>query len=76
MNVTIEFHPGEPPACGEYLVTDGEEIGRDLWWEYTPGTPDRVRFARDHGTPGGVRRWSRYVNVTGWAYKTIPQEAS
>jgi hypothetical protein len=68
---SITFQRGNPPACGSYLVTDGDTIGMDNWWELCDG---RVRLPRDIGKPGinVVRQWLRYENVTGWAPLSIP----
>jgi hypothetical protein len=68
----VTFTRGEPPECGRYLVTDGHEIGTDLWWEEVDGC---VRLASQIGKPTTgtvVRRWMRYENVIAWADHIVP----
>jgi len=64
--LSVVFREGTPPDVGNYLVTDGEEIGIDSWWEYIGF---RCRLPSDVGKPGDDvhRRWSKYENVIGWA---------
>jgi hypothetical protein len=67
----VTFNRGDPPQCGRYLVTDGDEYGVDLWWEYVGG---RVRLGSQIGKPGeGItRRWAQYENVIAWAELKLP----
>ena len=64
--LSVVFREGTPPDVGRYLVTDGEEIGIDMWWEYN-GNLARLQSAV--GTPGDNvhRRWYKFENVIGWA---------
>lgn len=71
----INWQTGDPPECGSYLVTDGEEINIDTWWEYSDHGNNDIRGLLPSyiGHPELLpnfkifRRWSRYKNVKWWA---------
>ena len=68
----VTFNRGEPPECGRYLVTDGDEFGIDIWWEEVDG---RVRLGSQIGKPSGgkvTRRWRRFENIVAWAHIRLP----
>lgn len=76
----INWQTGDPPECGNYLVTDGEEVDKDTWWEYSKDKKGNIRafLPSDIGHPERFpehrifRRWSRYENVKWWALTKIP----
>jgi hypothetical protein len=76
----INWQTGDPPECGSYLVTDGEELKIDTWWEYSDHGNGDIRwlFSSDIGHPERFpnlrifRRWGRFENVKWWAATKIP----
>jgi hypothetical protein len=69
--ITVSMFSGNPPDVGTYLVTDGEEVGIDTWWEMVG---DCWRLASQIGLPDArpvTRRWMKYENVVAWAPRML-----
>jgi hypothetical protein len=73
--ISVTFIEGTPPTCGSYLVTDGEEVNVDSWWEFVER--NGIFFARlssDLGKPHDlpvITRWSKYENVIAYAPRVL-----
>jgi hypothetical protein len=65
--LTVSFIEGTPANCGRYLVSDGEEISIDTYWEFIDGKarmPSQIGVECD----GKIeRKWMKYENVKYYA---------